>query len=96
MDDLTPLRSEVATSGDLRSCHSTTVGDYVIEGHVPAKEILPLPADRPAATGLAVADMPVGFPGVGTTGLSERFDVVFFGPGEREVYARYQRIHRLR
>jgi hypothetical protein len=46
------------------SCHTATVGGYVIEGHVPAEDIRRLLAQRPDALGLAVPGMPVGSPGM--------------------------------
>lgn len=46
------------------SCHTARVGGYVIEGHVPAREISRLLAEKPAALGLAVPSMPIGSPGM--------------------------------
>jgi hypothetical protein len=46
------------------SCHTATVGGYVIEGHVPAADIRRLLAQRPDVLGLAVPNMPVGSPGM--------------------------------
>lgn len=46
------------------SCHTALVGGYVIEGHVPAREIRRLLKDRPRALGLAVPGMPIGSPGM--------------------------------
>lgn len=46
------------------SCHTALVGGYVIEGHVPAREIHRLLKDKPRALGLAVPGMPVGSPGM--------------------------------
>ncbi len=46
------------------SCHTAKVGGYVVEGHVPAKEIQRLLSERPDAVGLAVPRMPVGSPGM--------------------------------
>lgn len=48
----------------LGSCHTALVGGYVLEGHVPAREIRRLLAERPKALGLAVPGMPVGSPGM--------------------------------
>lgn len=48
----------------LGSCHTALVGGYVLEGHVPAEDILRLLRERPAALGLAVPGMPVGSPGM--------------------------------
>lgn len=46
------------------SCHTGLIGGYVIEGHVPAREIRRLLRDKPRALGLAVPGMPVGAPGM--------------------------------
>jgi hypothetical protein len=40
------------------------VEGYAIEGHVPAREIRRLLAERPKAKGLAVPGMPAGSPGM--------------------------------
>ena len=37
---------------------------YVIEGHVPARDVMRLLKERPKALGLAVPGMPVGSPGM--------------------------------
>jgi hypothetical protein len=37
-----------------QSCHTASVGGYVIEGHVPAGDIRHLLAEQPQAKGLAV------------------------------------------
>ena len=46
------------------SCHTALVDGYVVEGHVPAREITRLLKERPKAVGLAVPGMPVGSPGM--------------------------------
>ncbi len=46
------------------SCHTAKVGGYVLEGHVPAREIQRLLHEKPRAIGLAVPGMPVGSPGM--------------------------------
>lgn len=48
----------------LGSCHTAVVSGYVLEGHVPARDIRRLLAERPKALGLAVPGMPVGSPGM--------------------------------
>lgn len=89
MDELAPLKARLGVPADLQSCHTATLSGYVIEGHVPAKEILRILSERPAATGLAVAGMPAGSPGMEIAGQAERYDVVLFGPRGRQVFARY-------
>jgi hypothetical protein len=74
----------------LASCHTATVGGYVVEGHVPADLVDRLLAERPKIIGLAVPGMPVGSPGMESPGHApERYDVIAFdGTGRTSVFAR--------
>lgn len=49
---------------NLVSCHTAVVGDYSVEGHVPAADIQRMLKQRPKAKGLAVPGMPAGSPGM--------------------------------
>jgi Cu/Ag efflux protein CusF len=60
----TAARKRLGMPEKLGSCHTATVGGYVIEGHVPAADIHRLLKERPTALGLAVPGMPVGSPGM--------------------------------
>jgi len=60
----TAMRGRLGMPAQFGSCHTALVGGYVVEGHVPAREIRRLLKDRPAALGLAVPAMPVGSPGM--------------------------------
>lgn len=57
-------RSKLGMPERLGSCHTALVGGYVLEGHVPARDIRRLLNERPRALGLAVPGMPVGSPGM--------------------------------
>jgi hypothetical protein len=72
----------------LISCHSMEVEGYIIEGHVPAREIARLLRERPE--GLSVAGMPAGSPGMEVaSGLKQPYQVIAFGQGKTRVYASY-------
>ena len=58
------LRRRLGLDERYGSCHTGLVGGYVIEGHVPAREIHRLLKSKPRALGLAVPGMPVGSPGM--------------------------------
>lgn len=76
----------------LQACHTAVVDGYIVEGHVPVKEINRLLSERPASVvGLAVAGMPVGSPGMEVAGQpAEPYDVIAFDKsGGTEVYASY-------
>ncbi len=78
---LEKLKTENGIPSALQSCHTALVAGYVLEGHVPAKAVGKLLAERPAIKGLAVAGMPVGSPGMEMPGVEpEAYDVVTFGP----------------
>jgi len=49
---------------DVRSCHTAVINDYVIEGHVPAEDIIKLLKQQRDVVGLAVPGMPMGSPGM--------------------------------
>ena len=78
----------------LGSCHTATVGGYVVEGHVPAADIRRLLARRPDALGLAVPGMPVGSPGMDGPiyrGRRDPYDVLLVRrDGGTEVFASYR------
>jgi len=74
----------------LASCHTGQIAGYVIEGHVPAREVRRLLAERPDALGLSVPDMPAGSPGM-ETGRSDPYDVLLVKrDGSTEVFASYK------
>jgi Cu/Ag efflux protein CusF len=60
----TAARKRLGMPEKLGSCHTATVGGYVIEGHVPAADIHRLLKERPVALGLSVPGMPIGSPGM--------------------------------
>lgn len=73
---------------DLGSCHTAVVGDYVVEGHVPAGDIRRLLEEAPDAAGIAVPGMPIGSPGMEQGDRIDPYDVVLIGrDGSRSVFA---------
>jgi hypothetical protein len=75
----TAARQRLGMPEKLGSCHTATVGGYVIEGHVPAADIRRLLKERPVALGLSVPGMPIGSPGMDGPeykGRKDAFDVL--------------------
>ncbi|HXF65210.1 MAG TPA: DUF411 domain-containing protein [Burkholderiales bacterium] len=84
-------RARLGIPRDLAACHTAVIAGYAIEGHVPAREIRQLLAERPKARGLAVPGMPAGSPGM-EGGRSAPYDVLLvLSDGSRRVFARYGR-----
>jgi len=70
------------------SCHTAKVGNYVVEGHVPAADVHRLLKEKPAIAGIAAPGMPIGSPGMEMGGRTERYDVVSFTKdGKTKVFA---------
>jgi hypothetical protein len=77
-----PVRLKLGMPKSLGSCHTALVDGYVIEGHVPARDIHRLLKAKPAALGLAVPGMPVGSPGMdgpAYNGRKDPYDVLLVG-----------------
>ena len=49
---------------DMRTCHTTIVGEYFVEGHVPLEAIAKLVKEKPSIKGIALPGMPSGSPGM--------------------------------
>jgi hypothetical protein len=89
VDDITVSRARLGVPQALGSCHTGSISGYLIEGHVPARDIQRLLRERPSAAGLAVPGMPRGSPGM-EAGIKEAYDVLLFQPdGRYSVYQRY-------
>ena len=74
------------------SCHTAEIGDYFVEGHVPAEAIASFMADAPAGVlGLTVPGMPIGSPGMEVpSGELEPYEVVTFDKnGKTGVFAKH-------
>lgn len=72
------------------SCHTAQVQGYLLEGHVPAREVHRLLKERPAALGLAVPGMPVGSPGMEMGERRDAYDVLLVGrQGGATVFRHY-------
>ena len=84
------VKERLGVPADLASCHTTVIEGYVIEGHVPAREIKRLLKERPDyIRGLAVSGMPVGSPGMEMGNRTQPYQVIAFGDEGRSVYAAY-------
>jgi len=62
--DKAAVRRQLGLADKYGSCHTAVVDGYVVEGHVPAREIARMIKERPKAVGIAVPGMPVGSPGM--------------------------------
>ncbi len=90
----TDARKALGIPLQVGSCHTAKVGPYALEGHVPAREVQRLLAERPAAIGLAVPAMPLGSPGMDGPDFDNQtqpYDVLLvLKDGSTRVYQSYR------
>jgi hypothetical protein len=73
--DMNSVKDRYGVPTAMRSCHTTDVAGYFVEGHVPMAAIDRLMAERPDLDGIALPGMPPGSPGMG--GVQDGPFVVF-------------------
>ena len=89
VDDIPAARKKLGMPDQYGSCHVARVGQYLIEGHVPAADIKRLLKERPNAIGLAVPAMPPGSPGM-ESDAPVPYDTLLVGKdGKVKVFARH-------
>jgi hypothetical protein len=88
-------RRSVGVPEAMASCHTAMVGNYAVEGHVPAEAIKRLLAEKPVINGLpvlglAVPGMPTGSPGMEYGDTVEPYTVfAFLADGTTHPFANY-------
>lgn len=87
---LVSIGRQAGVTDDLASCHTAKVGNYTVEGHVPAADIQRMLKEKPAIAGIAVPGMPMGSPGMEQGGRKDAYNVIAFTKdGKRSIFARH-------
>ncbi len=86
-DNVNEVKQNHGVPREMASCHTALVGDLVIEGHVPAEDIVAyLEAPQFNTVGLSVPGMPHGTPGM-ETGRKDDYQVIAFNAnGQQRVF----------
>jgi len=63
--DMLSIKEQYQIPSEIESCHTTIIGDYFIEGHMPIEAIRKLLEEKPDILGIGLAGMPQGSPGMG-------------------------------
>ena len=93
VEDMAAVKQAAGVPDAMASCHTAEVDGYVIEGHVPAQDIVRLLREAPPARGLAVPGMPLGSPGMEhPSGIVHPYSVMLVLPdGSTREFSRYPR-----
>ena len=84
--DLSLINKQHGVPENLEDCHTTLIGGYVVEGHVPVKTLDRLLTERPAIKGISLPGMPQDSPGM-TGRKGEPFTIYELSRGTPRVYA---------
>jgi hypothetical protein len=89
-EDMSAIKQQYGVPQTLTSCHTTVVGDYVVEGHVPVEDVQRLLVEKPDVAGIAVPGMPIGSPGMESGDYTEPYTVFSFTEsGETAAFAEH-------
>ena len=64
MRSLHAIKQKYKIPVEMQSCHTTIIGKYFIEGHVPFEAVNKLLKEQPDIDGIALPGMPIGTPGM--------------------------------
>ncbi len=64
VDDVIPIKERYNIPQNMQSCHTSIIGNYFVEGHMPIEAINKLMAEKPDLAGIALPGMPSGSPGM--------------------------------
>ena len=62
--DTKSIKAKYSIPANMQSCHTTVIGNYFVEGHVPIEAIEKLLSEKPEIDGIALPEMPAGSPGM--------------------------------
>jgi hypothetical protein len=89
VDDVPGTRKKLGMPDKLGSCHTAKIGNYLLEGHVPAEDIKRLLKEKPKAIGLAVPGMPPGSPGMDVPKSPPYETLLVQNDGNTRVFAKH-------
>jgi hypothetical protein len=82
--DTLPTKRSLGIPDDLHSCHTSLIGNYIVEGHVPEPAVAKLLEQRPSLKGIGLPGMPPGSPGMdGPVGIYRVFGFTAEGRTQR-------------
>lgn len=89
-NDVDAIKRQHHVDAKLQSCHTSLVGGYVVEGHVPASDVRRLLKDKPKIVGLTIPGMPQSAPGMDGKPFQPYEVLAFDARGTTSVFAKHQ------
>ncbi len=89
VEDVSAVRNRLGMPERLAACHTAKVGNYLIEGHVPAADIKRMLKEKQQVLGIAVPSMPPGSPGMPSATPIPYNTLLVAKNGSTQVYAEH-------
>ncbi len=89
LGDLYEIKETYGVPSELQSCHTTVIGNYFVEGHIPLEAVEKLLQEQPDIAGIAMPGMPSGSPGMPGRKYS---DFVIYAVNHDGSYDEFMRI----
>ena len=89
IQDSDKIKKQYGVPSELESCHTTIIGGYFVEGHVPLEAVEKLLKEQPDIAGIAMPGMPMGAPGM----PGQKYgDFVIYSVARDGSYSEFMRI----
>ncbi len=85
IEDPARIKKKYKIPPEMQSCHTATVQNYFVEGHVPVETLRKLLREKPRVDGIALPGMPSGSPGMPGP-KNETFIVYALTDGKSSVF----------
>ena len=89
VSDVGAYKLEYGLPAQLASCHTALVQGYIVEGHVPADDVIRMLKLQPEIKGIAVPGMPMGSPGMEAPNPQNYETLAFDTEGNISVWAKH-------
>jgi hypothetical protein len=90
--NMVDVHTKYKIPAELQSCHTAIIGNYVIEGHVPAADVKKFLAQKPAGLrGLTIPGMPQSAPGMDVVPFQPYTVLSFTAAGKTAVFAQHSK-----
>ena len=87
--DPNEIKERYGIPQELGSCHTTIIGNYFVEGHMPLEAVERLLKEQPDIAGIALPGMPEGSPGMPG---NKRGDFIIYAVNKNGSYEEWMRI----
>ena len=89
VQDTSEIKNKYGIPPELQSCHTTIIGDYFVEGHIPLEAVEKLLKEQPDIAGIAMPGMPSGAPGMPG---QKQGDFIIYAVANDGSYSEFMRI----